>query len=57
MRGRNLLPETMLLARELGWGEAEIFAMPLRRRLAYLLQLEKEQDAETLAGLFQGPGE
>lgn len=33
------------------WNEAEIFSLPLKRRLAYLLLLEEEQDAALLAGL------
>ncbi len=55
MRSPNLLPETVTLARELHWGESEIFAIPLRRRLAYLLLLEHERDAALLDDLMEEP--
>lgn len=40
-----------MLARVYHWSEQEIFALSLKRRLAYLLLLEEEHDAALLAGL------
>jgi hypothetical protein len=40
-----------LLARAYHWSEYEIFSLPVKRRLAYLLLLEEEQDSGLLAGL------
>ena len=48
MKSAGLLPEAMLLARELFWDERTIFAMPLRRRLAYLMLIEKERDTSII---------
>jgi hypothetical protein len=45
------LREVYRLARACHWSEHDILSLTLQRRLAYLLLLEEESDAELLADL------
>jgi len=53
MSGRcaRLWREVHALARAYHWSERELLAMPLHRRLRYLLLLEEEADARLLGGI------
>ncbi|GAA1552875.1 hypothetical protein GCM10009789_03050 [Kribbella sancticallisti] len=50
-QARRLLHDVHRLALAYHWSEPQIWDLPLRRRTAYLLQLEAEADAALLAGL------
>jgi len=55
-RARRLLQDVHRLALAYHWSEADIWRLPLHRRLAYLLALEGDADAALLSGLT-APGE
>jgi hypothetical protein len=42
---KTLIDDVHTLARTYHWSEADVLRLPLRRRLAYLLRIEAEQDA------------
>ena len=45
-----MLRQIHTLARSYHWSEREILALPLERRLAYLLLIEEDSDARLLGG-------
>jgi hypothetical protein len=53
-RAHGLLRDVHRIARAYNWAERDILALMLDRRLAYLLLLEEDADAELLAGLTAG---
>jgi hypothetical protein len=55
-RAARLLQDVHRLALAYHWSEPQIWNLPLRRRLAYLLQLEADADAALFAGLTSQAG-
>jgi hypothetical protein len=49
---KTLLDDVHTLARVYHWSESDIFRLPLRRRLSYLMRIE----ADTDAGLARAAG-
>lgn len=50
-RAGGLLRDVHRLALAYHWSEPQVWDLPLRRRLAYLLQIEADADAALFAGL------
>ena len=48
--GRTLLDDVHALASVYHWTEPDIFALPLRRRLAYLARLDADRNTALLRG-------
>jgi hypothetical protein len=53
-RAAGLLRDVHRLALAYHWSEAAIWSLPLRRRFAYLMELEGDADSELLSGLVAG---